>query len=60
MVLRSLALTGRRFEAWSEIEQPMQRATDYWNTHKQPFVWRHRRRHRIHATSVSWQYQKSH
>ena len=35
-VLRSLALKGRRFEAWSEIEQAVQRATDYWNTHKHP------------------------
>ena len=45
-VLRSLALKGRRFDAWSEIEQAVQRATDYWNTHKHPFVWGHRRRHR--------------
>src|SRR3954465_111136 len=34
-VLRSLALKGRRFEAWTEIEQAVQRATEYWNTHKQ-------------------------
>jgi hypothetical protein len=46
-VLRSLALKGRRFEAWTEIEQAVQRATDYWNTHKHPFVWGRRRRHRI-------------
>ena len=45
-VLRSLALKGRRFDAWSEIEQAVQRATDYWNAHKHPFVWGRRRRHR--------------
>jgi hypothetical protein len=46
-VLRSLALKGRRFEAWSEIEQAVQRATEYWNAHKHPFVWGRRRRHRV-------------
>lgn len=45
-VLRSLALKGRRFEAWSEIEQAVARATAYWNDHKHPFVWGRRRRHR--------------
>jgi transposase len=45
-ILRSLALKGRRFEAWAEIEQAVQRATEYWNTHKHPFVWGRRRRHR--------------
>ena len=37
-ILRSLALKGRRFEAWAEIEQAVRRATEYWNTHKHPFV----------------------
>jgi hypothetical protein len=46
-VLRSLALKGRRFEAWAEIEEAVRRATDYWNAHKHPFVWGRRRRHRI-------------
>jgi transposase len=46
-VLRSLALKGRRFEAWAEIEQAVARATAYWNTHKHPFVWGRRRRHRV-------------
>ena len=46
-VLRSLALKGRRFDAWSEIEPAVQRATEYWNAHKHPFVWGRRRRHRI-------------
>jgi transposase len=46
-VLRSLALKGRRFEAWAEIEQAVVRATAYWNTHKHPFIWGRRRRHRV-------------
>jgi transposase len=45
-VLRSLALKGRRFEAWAEVEQAIRRATEYWNAHKHPFVWGRRRRHR--------------
>lgn len=45
-VLRSLALKGRRFEAWAEIEQAVERATAYWNNHKHPFLWGRRRRHR--------------
>jgi transposase len=45
-VLRSLALKGRRFDAWTEIEQAVERATEYWNAHKHPFLWGRRRRHR--------------
>jgi hypothetical protein len=45
-ILRSLALKGRRFEAWSEIEAAVRRATAYWNEHKHPFLWGRRRRHR--------------
>ena len=48
-ILRSLALKGRRFEAWAEIEQAVQRATAYWNAHKHPFVWGRRRRHRARS-----------
>ena len=44
--LRSLALKGRRFDTWAEIEHAVQRATAYWNAHKHPFVWGRRRRHR--------------
>ena len=45
--LRSLALKGRRFEAWAEIGQAAERAaTAYWNEHGRPFVWGRRRRHR--------------
>jgi transposase len=46
-ILRSLALKGRRFEAWPEIEEAVRRATAYWNEHKHPFVWGRKRRHRI-------------
>ena len=45
-VLRSLALKGRRFETWAEIEQAVERATAYWNAHKHPFAWGRRRRRR--------------
>ena len=45
-VLRSLALKGRRFETWPEIEEAVQRATAYWNAHKHPFTSGRRRRHR--------------
>ena len=45
-VLRSLALKGRRFDAWAEIEKAVERATAYWNEHKHPFIWGRRRRHR--------------
>ena len=38
-VLRSLALEGRRFETWAEVEHAVRRATKHWNTHKHPFVW---------------------
>ncbi len=46
-VLRSLALKGRRFESWAEIAQAVAGATAYWNAHRHPFVWGHRRRHRL-------------
>jgi len=49
--LRSLALKGRRFETWQEVEQATAEATDYWNQHKHPFHWGHRRRH--HPKRVS-------
>jgi transposase len=45
-VLRSLALKGRRFETWEEIEEAIAQATEYWNRHRHPFHWGHRRRHR--------------
>ena len=45
-VLRSLALKGRRFESWGEIVRAVAEATAYWNAHRHPFVWGHRRRHK--------------
>ena len=45
-ILRSLALKGRRFETWAQIEEAVRRATAYWNEHKHPFLWGRRRRHR--------------
>jgi transposase len=45
-ILKSLALKGRRFETWVEIEQAVEQATTYWNEHSHPFVWGRRRRHR--------------
>ena len=43
---RSLALAGRRFESWDDICQAVAGATAYWNAHRHPFLWGHRRRHR--------------
>lgn len=45
--LKSLALKGRRFEAWGEIEAAVRAATLYWNAHRRPYVWGRRRRHRV-------------
>lgn len=44
-ILRSLALKGRRFETWQQIEQAVAAATSYWNQHRHPFIWGRRRRH---------------
>ncbi len=44
--LRSLALKGKRFETWVEVEQAIAAATAYWNAHRHPFRWGRRRRHR--------------
>ena len=45
-VLRSLALTGRRFASWEEGCAAVDQATAYWNAHRHPFAWGRRRRHR--------------
>lgn len=50
-ILRSLALKGRRFETWAEVEQAIEAATAYWNKHRHPFVWGRRRRHQPHRQS---------
>jgi hypothetical protein len=46
IILRSLALKGKRFETWDEICAAVEAATTYWNAHRHPFVWGRRRRHR--------------
>lgn len=46
-VLKSLALKGRRFESWHEIEEAIARALNYWNEHRHPYIWGRRRRHRV-------------
>lgn len=43
-VLRSLALKGRRFETWAQIETAVAETTAYWNTHRHPFIWGRRKR----------------
>ncbi len=44
--LRSLAIKGRAFETWEQIEEAIERARDYWNERRRPYVWGRRRRHR--------------
>ncbi|MBA4117049.1 MAG: transposase [Rubrobacter sp.] len=44
--LKSLAIKGRFFETWEQIEEAVTRAVDYWNAHRHPYVWGRRRRHR--------------
>ena len=50
-VLRSLALAGRRFETWDDIITAIEQATTYWNAHRHPFIWGHRRRHQLRRVS---------
>ncbi len=38
--LRSLALTGFRFEGANDLVQAITRATDFWNGHRHPYQWR--------------------
>jgi transposase len=42
-ILRSLALKGRRFADWDEVCRTVAAATTYWNAHRHPFCWGHRR-----------------
>jgi transposase len=44
--LRSLALKGKRFADWAEVERAIADATAYWNAHRHPYIWGRRRRHR--------------
>jgi transposase len=50
--LRSLALKGKRFETWAEIEIAVAAATRYWNAHRRPYVWGRRRRHRVQRAAA--------
>jgi hypothetical protein len=53
-VLRSLALKGRRFTTWEEVCQAVDAATQYWNAHRHPFVWGHRKhRHPARPTGIA-------
>jgi hypothetical protein len=45
-VLRSFALTGRRFDTWEHVCQAIEAATAEWNAHRPPCGWGQRRRHR--------------
>jgi hypothetical protein len=56
-ILRSLALKGRRFETWEEMVRAIEAATGYWNQHRHPFVWGHRRRHQPPHTHRSYAFQ---
>jgi transposase len=47
-ILRSLALKGRRFASWDELGRAVAAATAYWNAHRHPFCWGHRRPRRSH------------
>lgn len=51
-IRRSLALKGRRFETWEEVCQAVEAATGYWNTHRHPFQWGERTRHRRRQGTV--------
>jgi transposase len=44
--LKSLAVKGRFFQTWEQVEEAIARAVDYWNGHRHPYVWGRRRRHR--------------
>ena len=38
--LRSLALTGRRFENLDQLTHALKAALDYWNAHRHPYHWK--------------------
>ena len=48
--LKSLALAGRHFVFWEEVKEAVKQATAYWNSHKHPYVWGRRRRHKPRKT----------
>ena len=55
--LRSLALKGKKFETWQEVVEAVEKATQYWNEHKHPFVWGKRRRHRPPCVRTAFSYR---
>jgi len=55
--LRSLALKGKKFETWQEVVEAVEKATQYWNEHKHPFVWGRRRRHRPPRVRTAFSYR---
>lgn len=40
--LRSLALKGRRFENIAELSEALISASQYWNAHRHPYIWKKR------------------
>jgi DDE superfamily endonuclease len=50
--LKSLALAGRRFENWGEVEAAIGAGTGYWNQHRHGYKWGARRRHRRHLRLI--------
>jgi transposase len=38
--LRSLALRGNSFEQLADLTLALYQATDYWNLHRKPYLWR--------------------
>ena len=46
-ILRSRALTGRRFETWGEVIEAGATAPASWHAHRHPFRWGRKRRRRI-------------
>jgi transposase len=51
-ILRSLALSGRRFGTWAEVCEAIRQATTYWNSPRHPFIWGRRRRHQAKRPSA--------
>jgi len=39
-MLRSLALKGRSFDNYQQVQSAILNATDYWNSRKHPYAWR--------------------
>lgn len=46
--LRSIALSGSNFSTWEQLCQAIEQATNYWNRHRHPYLWGHRRHQNAH------------